>query len=99
MGTFGFNRLFFLDAAHYWMVGGPNVAVTADGGQHWSVHRNVVPGGLFLSQPDFSSLTEGWVIATSPKQLGAVAEFGLYRTPDGGAHWMAVPTPALDQIP
>ena len=97
MGTFGFNRLFFLDTAHYWMVGGPNVASTVDGGRRWTVHRNVVPTGLFLNQPVFSSLSDGWVIATSAK--AAVPNIGLYKTTDGGAHWVAVPTPSFDQVP
>jgi len=97
MGTFGFNRLFFLDSAHYWMVGGPNVASTVDGGRRWTVHRNVVPTGLFLNQPVFSSLSDGWVIATSAK--AAVPNIGLYKTTDGGAHWVAVPTPSFDQVP
>lgn len=97
--SFGFNNIFFLDAVHGWMVGGATVAITADGGLHWTVHRNVVPAGLSLSQPEFSSLTDGWLIASSPKELGGLPGSALYRTTDGGAHWVAVPTPALDAVP
>jgi photosystem II stability/assembly factor-like uncharacterized protein len=96
IGSFGFNSVFFLDAARYWMVGASTVATSVDGGQHWSIHRDVVPASLFLSQPEFLSVTVGWVIATSPKQLGGVPQMALYKTRDGGAHWVAVPTPAPD---
>jgi len=99
IGGFGFNNIFFLDALHGWMVGEATVAITTDGGQRWSVHRNVVPAGLFLSQPEFSSPTDGWVIAASPKQLGGLPGSALYRTTDGGARWVAVPAPALDRVP
>jgi photosystem II stability/assembly factor-like uncharacterized protein len=97
--SFGFDNLFFLDADHGWMVGGATVAITTDGGQHWHVHPNVVPAGLFLSHPEFSSLTDGWVIASSPKQLGGLPASALYRTTDGGAHWLAVSTPTVDPVP
>lgn len=98
IGSFGFNSVFFLDAAHYWMVGASTVASSVDRGQHWSIHPNVVPAGLFLSQPQFISVSEGWVIATSPKQLGGVPQKAFYRTTDGGAHWLAVPTPAPELV-
>jgi photosystem II stability/assembly factor-like uncharacterized protein len=97
IGSFGFNSVFFLDATHYWMVSDSTVASSVDGGQHWSIHPNVVPADLFVSQPQFVSVSEGWVIATSPKQLG-VPKMALYRTTDGGAHWQAVPTPAPDLV-
>jgi photosystem II stability/assembly factor-like uncharacterized protein len=98
IGGFGFNSVFFLDAAHYWMVGASTVATSVDGGQQWSSHPDVGPAGLFLSQPQFISVSEGWVIAISPKQLGAVPQMALYRTTDGGAHWQAVPTPTSDLV-
>ena len=98
IGSFGFNAVFFLDADHYWMVGASTIATSADAGQHWTMHRNVVAASLFLSQPDFVSVREGWVIASSTKQLGAVPQSALYRTADGGAHWIVVPTPAPNLI-
>jgi photosystem II stability/assembly factor-like uncharacterized protein len=98
IGSFGFNSVFFLDAVHYWMVGAATVATSADGGQHWSIHRNAVPASLSLSQPEFLSVSEGWVIATSLKQLTPVPQIALYRTTDAGAHWLAVPTPAPELV-
>jgi photosystem II stability/assembly factor-like uncharacterized protein len=89
----GFGDVFFLDADRYWIVSGQTVATTADGGQHWTIHGHVVLLTVFLSRPDFSSGTDGWVVGTAQANAQAMPETGLYRTTDGGAHWVLVTTP------
>ena len=90
---YGFTDLFFLDASHYWMVAGQTVASTTDGGKHWTTHLHVFPPTVFLSRPDFSSATQGWVVGTSQPSGQALPETALYRTTDGGAHWVFITTP------
>jgi photosystem II stability/assembly factor-like uncharacterized protein len=97
IGGVGPNSMFTLDPRHLWMVAGSTVASSADGGNHWAIHRNAVPDGLFLSDPRFSSPADGWVIAISPKPGKGAPPFALYRNSDGGSRWVvvAVPVPSL----
>jgi len=90
---YGFGDVFFLDADHYWMVAGQTVVTTTDGGKHWTIHTHVVLPSVSLSRPDFLSTTQGWVVGTSQPSAQALPETALYRTTDGGAHWVLVTTP------
>lgn len=99
IGSVGPNSMFFLDTRHLWMVAGSTVASSTDGGQHWTIHRNVVPNGLFLSNPQFSSATDGWLVAISVKQGQGAPQFALYRTSDGGSRWVAVAVPTSSLAP
>ncbi|HKD75642.1 MAG TPA: hypothetical protein VKB76_09115 [Ktedonobacterales bacterium] len=74
----------FLDASHWWVIGGQNynnLAMTGDGGQHWTT---ITPGGAFnsLNALDFVSATTGWAYDTSSPLL--------LQTTDGGHTWQKI---------
>jgi photosystem II stability/assembly factor-like uncharacterized protein len=97
LGGFGFGSVFFLDASHYWIAAGSSLAVTNDGGQHWTIHQNIVPGNLYLAQLQFISPRAGWLIATAAQ--GSGGRQVLYATTDGGDHWQPLATPNLQPTP
>ncbi len=90
---YGFGDVFFLDADHFWMVAGQTVATSMDGGLHWTIHAHAVLPTVSLSRPDFLSAAQGWVVGTAQANAQAVPETALYRTADGGIHWLLVTTP------
>jgi photosystem II stability/assembly factor-like uncharacterized protein len=97
----GNPSFFFLDAAHSWMVGGQTVAVSADQGRSWTLYRGVVPPQVYLTYPpgpQFLTPTDGWAFGTTPPRSQLSYEQSLYRTADGGLHWVAIPMPAPDQV-
>ncbi|HEY3295433.1 MAG TPA: YCF48-related protein [bacterium] len=75
------RHLKFVDSQNGWIVGGPNVLRTTDGGQTWMC-SHIIPDTPFynVSGFEFASPLLGW--ATVPL-------FGLamYRTTDGGVTW------------
>jgi photosystem II stability/assembly factor-like uncharacterized protein len=82
-----FQSTDFLDANHWWMVGGQignmSLAITSDGGRHWTTLN---PGGTFnnAERVDFISATTGWAYSqTSNTPL-------LLQTADGGHTWRQI---------
>ncbi|TMD88043.1 MAG: hypothetical protein E6I78_01625 [Chloroflexi bacterium] len=91
----------FHDEAHVWVLvvlGAEStashesavVASTADGGAHWDTTPKFAIDGSG-SGIQFIDAGHGWVFGT-PSAGGAIgaADTTLYRTTDGGAHWLAI---------
>jgi photosystem II stability/assembly factor-like uncharacterized protein len=94
---------FFLDADHMWMVSDQNVAMSADQGQHWTLHPGVVPPQVFQvtnvpGLPQFLTPSQGWTAGVIQPAGQDWSVQSLYTTADGGLHWAAIPMPAPDLV-
>lgn len=84
------NRAFAIDASHLWIVygsvssGSPQILMlTSDGGSHWQLLGQLPGMGCDI---DFVTSQDGWCV-----EIGAAAgseSVAVYRTRDGGRHWL-----------
>jgi photosystem II stability/assembly factor-like uncharacterized protein len=87
------SNISFSDAAHGWLLNGPSLYHTADGGVSWNeiatneIFKGTNQNAPVIRQFMFSSPQQGWLIAGIEDQSKAV----LIETKDGGATWNAVP--------
>jgi photosystem II stability/assembly factor-like uncharacterized protein len=88
-----------VDATHGWALTGQRLFVTADGGRTW---RDVTPPGGFgsdLGNPKgvaFLDAQHGWVAINEAFTSGSDPSYGridVWRTTDGGQHWMKTQLP------
>jgi photosystem II stability/assembly factor-like uncharacterized protein len=91
---------FFLDAGHVWMVSDQTVAVSADLGLNWTLHAGVVPPNVFQitnipGLPQFITPMDGWTAGTFQPAGQDYPDQSLYRTSDGGLHWIAIHIPSV----
>ena len=70
-----------------WAAAGTNLYTTSDGGETWStIVTNGIPGGEFFLKVDFVDSQHGWVLGTPDESTWN--PLNLYRTTDGGKHWI-----------
>ncbi len=85
-GVAHLSDLFFVDAEHGWIVGGPILLRTADGGESWeSGLSSEAEQGFSAQAVRFLDLQEGWTVGRAGR---------IQHTSDGGETWTRVSAPA-----
>ena len=74
----------FVDAADGWIVAGPTIYRSTDGGATWQAQ---LQSSSTYTTLDFSSATNGWAVGPNG---------GMRQTTDGGAHWLRRDTSATN---